>query len=162
MRPHQLYCGYVKVAASQTDSQISVQDGTYIKRLIINPETTTPGAVSLQSGINSAASTLVSVSATPGTTQTCVSDDPIYAASDVGRSIVISGDGDVNNNGTFTITAYVSSTSVTYTNAAGVADPASTGSAYVIRRDLVFNFPGGDVTDLRPVIIHMDYTCQPV
>jgi hypothetical protein len=55
-----------------------------------------------------------------------------FAAGDVGKSIIISGATDPNNNGTFTIASRVDATTITYDNAAGSTETSS----FVYRVDL--------------------------
>jgi hypothetical protein len=50
MALHQLTPTYVKVAASQTAAKLSDKRGSFLKRLIIQPLTTSPGTVILYDG----------------------------------------------------------------------------------------------------------------
>lgn len=77
----------------------------------------------------------VSIAGTaPTMTLTTVSS--IFSALDVGKSLVISNATTEANNGIFTIASYISGTSVTYTNASGVAE-AFTETATVVRGQTV-------------------------
>ncbi len=67
-----------------------------------------------------------SISSFVGTTVTLTGLSGVTAAA-VGQTITISGAATVANNGTFPITAVLSPTSVTYTNASGVAPDANNG-----------------------------------
>jgi hypothetical protein len=74
--------------------------------------------------------------ATP--TITLVDAAGTFAAGDVGKSIIISGATDPNNNGTFTIASRVSATEITYDNAAGSTETSS----FVYRIDLTITGTG--------------------
>lgn len=65
-------------------------------------------------------------------TMTLNTSTSLFVASDVGKYIVITGASSTGNNGYFPITAFNSSTSITYTNASGVAQSGYVGTAYVV------------------------------
>jgi hypothetical protein len=51
---------YVTVAANQTAATLSSKRGTYLKRLIVQPATATPGVVTLLDGTGSGGATVYS------------------------------------------------------------------------------------------------------
>jgi len=57
-----------------------------------------------------------------GTTVTLTSNEALFTADMVGREITIAGATSGGNDGTFVITSYISTTQVTYENAAGVTE----------------------------------------
>lgn len=57
--------------------------------------------------------------------QTLYDPEGRFVASDVGRTITVSGMVDPNNNGAFTITDYISATQIRYVNAPGSAETSS-------------------------------------
>jgi len=145
--------GGVTLPARSTTGTVALA-ATSTGGLSIAPSTDFDGTLAIS--INTVASQVTSLVANPAITTavlkagvgdsltfatptiTLVDSAGTFAAGDVGKSIIISGATDPNNNGTFTIATRVSATEITYANAAGSTETSS----FVYRVDLTITGTG--------------------